>query len=420
MTRSTSAGHRTHTGGGRTATASAGAVSAALLDAVRLRLAESGSEPTITGVAAALRAQGRPYGDTEVLEIVRELRAEMVGAGPLDRLLSDPEVTDVLVNGPREVWVDRGHGLQRARDVKFTDEPSVRRLAQRLAHTAGRRLDDARPWTDARLPQGVRLHAVLPPVAVGCTLISLRVSRPRPFTLEELVASGSLTNWGAGLLQALVRARVAYLVSGGTGTGKTTLLAALLGLVPSSERLVVVEDSAELQPDHPHLVRLEGRPPNQEGAGGIDLRDLVRQALRMRPDRLVVGEVRGSEVLDLLAALNTGHEGGCGTVHANAASDVPARLEALAATAGLGRAALHSQLAAALDAVVHLVREPGGQRRVAEVCVLERGAEGLVTALPAVRFPAAGGQEPGPGWPRLAERCGGLRAPWSRSKGGAG
>jgi pilus assembly protein CpaF len=390
------------------------------VDRVRTRLATPPVRVDMQAILAALRAEGCMLDGRDLRAAAHQVRSELTGAGVLDRYLADPEVTDVLVNGPREVWVDRGHGLQRARDVKFTDEPSVRRLAQRLAHTAGRRLDDARPWTDARLPQGVRLHAVLPPVAVGCTLISLRVSRPRPFTLEELVASGSLTNWGAGLLQALVRARVAYLVSGGTGTGKTTLLAALLGLVPSSERLVVVEDSAELQPDHPHLVRLEGRPPNQEGAGGIDLRDLVRQALRMRPDRLVVGEVRGSEVLDLLAALNTGHEGGCGTVHANAASDVPARLEALAATAGLGRAALHSQLAAALDAVVHLVREPGGQRRVAEVCVLERGAEGLVTALPAVRFPAAGGQEPGPGWPRLAERCGGLRAPWSRSKGGAG
>ncbi|WP_084713196.1 TadA family conjugal transfer-associated ATPase [Streptacidiphilus rugosus] len=423
MTRSTSTARTTgvhrvhHPATGRPAGAGGGgAVSAALLDAVRLRLAEAGAEPTITDVAAALRAQGRPYGDTEVLEIVRELRAEMVGAGPLDRLLTDPEVSDVLVNGPRDVWVDRGHGLQRAREVRFADEAAVRRLAQRLAHTAGRRLDDARPWADARLPQGVRLHAVLPPVAVGCTLISLRVSRPRPFTLEELTAAGSLTAWGAALLHALVRARVAFLVSGGTGTGKTTLLAALLGLVPTHERLVVVEDSAELVPDHPHVVRLEGRPPNQEGAGGVALRELVRQALRMRPDRLVVGEVRGEEVLELLASLNTGHEGGCGTVHANTAADVPARLEALAATAGLGRDALHSQLGSALDAVVHLVRGPGGRRRVAEVCVLSRGGGGLVTAVPAVRFPPAGGQEPGPGWAHLAERCGGLRAPWGKAQ----
>ncbi|MEY9848257.1 TadA family conjugal transfer-associated ATPase [Streptacidiphilus sp. MAP5-3] len=409
-----------HTTGSRTATtASRTVASATLLDAVRLRLAEAGVAPTTAGVAAALRAQGRPYGDTEVLEIVRELRAEMVGAGPLEALLTDPQVTDVLVNGPREVWVDRGYGLQRAREVRFPDEAAVRRLAQRLAHTAGRRLDDARPWTDARLPQGVRLHAVLPPVAVGCTLISLRVSRARPFTLEELATAGSLTAWGAGLLRALVHNRLAFVISGGTGTGKTTLLAALLGLVPAQERLVVVEDSAELLPDHPHVVRLEGRPPNQEGAGGVGLRDLVRQALRMRPDRLVVGEVRGAEVLDLLAALNTGHEGGCGTVHANAAEDVPARLEALAATAGLGRDAVHSQLGSALDAVIHLVRGPGGQRRVAEVCVPSRSPEGWVTSVPAVSFPHAGPAQPGPGWDQLSERCGGLRAPWSDGgKGG--
>jgi pilus assembly protein CpaF len=350
--------------GGAQGRSERGGVRAALLDAVRLRLAEAGAEPSTTRVAAALRAQGRPYGDAEVLDMVRQLRSEMVGAGPLDPLLADPCVTDVLVNGPAEVWVDRGTGLERVPDVRFPDRQAVRRLAQRLATAAGRRLDDARPWADARLPDGTRLHAVLPPVAVGCTHISLRVSRPRPFTLTELVGAGTLTEPGAVLLRAMVRARISYLVSGGTGSGKTTLLAALLGLVGPTERLVVVEDSTELRPDHPHLVRLEARPPNQEGAGNVDLRDLVRQALRMRPDRLVVGEVRGGEVLDLLAALNTGHEGGCGTVHANTAADVPARLEALASATGLGRDALHSQLGAALDAVVHMTRERDGRRRI--------------------------------------------------------
>ncbi len=377
----------------------------ALVDAVRLRLAEAGAEPGTTEVAAALRAQGHPYGTTEVVELVRQLRSDMVGAGPLDPLLADPAVTDVLVNGPNEVWMDRGNGLERVPDIRFPDRQAVRRLAQRLATAAGRRLDDARPWTDARLPDGTRLHAVLPPVAVGCTCISLRVSRARPFTLPELVRAGSLSEQGAALLRAMVGARMSYLVSGGTGTGKTTLLATLLGLVGPAERLVVVEDSAELRPDHPHVVRLEGRPPNQEGAGLVDLRDLVRQALRMRPDRLVVGEVRGAEVVDLLAALNTGHEGGCGTVHANAAADVPARLEALASAAGLDRAALHSQLAAALDAVVHLVRDGAG-RRMAEVRLLRRGASGLVDTEPAAWFGADGRMRRGSGWARLAGRCG--------------
>ena len=210
----------------------------------------------------------------------------------------------------------------------------MRRLAQRLAGMAGRRLDDSAPFADLRLPDGSRCHAVLAPVSRPGTSISLRVPPARAFTLDELLDAGTLTPGGAELLQALVAARVAFLVSGGTGSGKTTLLAALLSLVDPAERLVLVEDASELRPDHPHVVALEGRPANVEGAGAIDLRTLVRQALRMRPDRLVVGEVRGAEVVDLLAALNTGHDGGCGTLHANSAVDVPARLEALALAAG--------------------------------------------------------------------------------------
>ena len=354
-----------------------------LLDAVRRRLAEAGAEPTPARVAAALRAQGRLLGDSAVLGVVEALRSEMVGTGPLEPLLAESEVTDVLVTRPDEVWVDRGRGLERT-DVRFRDETSVRRLAQRLATSAGRRLDDARPWVDARLPDGTRLHAVLPPVAVGSTCLSLRVVRHRAFRLDELVSAGTVPPGGERLLRAVLDARLSFLVSGGTGSGKTTLLSSLLGLVGPEERIVLAEDSAELRPDHPHVVRLEARPANQEGAGRVGLDDLVRQALRMRPDRLVVGEVRGSEVTELLAALNTGHEGGCGTLHANAAADVPARLEALGTTAGLDRAALHSQLAAALDVLVHLVRDRYGQRRIAEIHVLARDREGLVTTVPAV------------------------------------
>ncbi|WP_138900609.1 TadA family conjugal transfer-associated ATPase [Streptomyces albidochromogenes] len=380
-------------------------MSAGMLDAVRRRLAESGAEPTPARVAAALRAQGRLLGDTEVLGAAEELRCELVGTGTLEPLLADPSVTDVLVSAPDRVWVDRGGGLELT-PVSFADAAAVRRLAQRLAAAAGRRLDDARPWVDARLPDGTRMHAVLPPVAVGCTCLSLRVVRPKAFSPAELVAAGTVPPGGEAVLRALVEARLSYLVSGGTGTGKTTLLSTLLGLVGERERIVLAEDSAELRPDHPHVVRLESRPPNQEGAGQVTLRDLVRQALRMRPDRLVVGEVRGAEVTELLAALNTGHEGGCGTVHANAAADVPARLEALGAAAGLDRAALHSQLAAALGVVVHLARGPGGSRRVAEVHVLERDPAGLVVTVPALRWGArAFSYERG--WPRLRALLGG-------------
>ncbi|MCI0383692.1 TadA family conjugal transfer-associated ATPase [Streptomyces sp. CNQ085] len=374
-----------------------------MVDAVRLRLAEAGAEPTPARVAAALRAQGRLLGDSAVLGVVEALRSEMVGAGPLEPLLAEPEVTDVLVTAPDEVWVDRGGGVERTA-VRFPDVAAVRRLAQRLAISAGRRLDDARPWVDARLPDGTRLHAVLPPVAVGCTCLSLRVVRPRAFALPELTAAGTVPPGGESLLRAILDARLSFLVSGGTGSGKTTLLSSLLGLVGPKERIVLAEDSAELRPDHPHVVRLETRPANQEGAGRVTLRDLVRQALRMRPDRLVVGEVRGAEVTDLLAALNTGHEGGCGTVHANAAADVPARLEALGTTAGLDRTALHSQLAAALSVVVHLVRDRRGRRRIAEIHVLEQDRYGLVVTVPAaVRGPEGFVRERG--WPSLERLC---------------
>jgi pilus assembly protein CpaF len=382
-------------------------MTAGLLEAVRQRLAESGTEPTPAGVAAALRAQGRLLGDAEVLGAAAELRCELVGTGLLEPLLADPAVTDVLVSAPDKVWVDRGAGLEPT-GVVFPDAAAVRRLAQRLAAVAGRRLDDARPWVDARLPDGTRMHAVLPPVAVGSTCLSLRVVRPRAFSVGELVAAGTVPPGGDRVLRALVGARVSYLISGGTGSGKTTLLSTLLGLVGERERIVLAEDSAELRPDHPHVVRLEARPPNQEGAGRVTLRDLVRQALRMRPDRLVVGEVRGAEVTELLAALNTGHEGGCGTVHANTASDVPARLEALGTAAGLDRAALHSQLAAGLSVVVHLARDRGGRRRLAEVHVLERDRQGLVVTAPALRWGADGFLYER-GWERLRSLIGGAR-----------
>ncbi|WP_283139769.1 TadA family conjugal transfer-associated ATPase [Rhizohabitans arisaemae] len=374
-----------------------------LVDAVRVRLARTGAEPTAGEIATALRAEQAVLGDAEILTVTRALRADLAGVGPLEALLADPSVTDVLVNGPGEVWVDDGAGLRRT-DVRFRDESAVRRLAQRLAASAGRRLDDACPYVDARLAGGVRLHAVIPPITPEGTCVSLRLPPRRTFTLEDL----AVPPVGARMLRAMLHGRLAFLVTGGTGTGKTTLLSSLLSLVSPAERLVLVEDSAELRPDHPHVVRLGSRPPNVEGAGGIGLRELVRQALRMRPDRLVVGEVRGEEVVVLLSAMNTGHEGGCGTLHANAASDVPARLEALGCAAGLTREALHSQLAAALDVVIHLVRAPGGgARRLSEISLLVRGSDGLVAVAPALTFHPDGRIDRGAGFDRLQARVGG-------------
>jgi len=293
---------------------------------------------------------------------------ELPGAGPLTPLLVDPDVTDVLVNGV-DVWIDRGTGLERS-PVTFATASDVRRLAQRLAAACGRRLDEGSPYVDARLPDGTRLHAVLPPVATDGPYVSLRTFRHRAYGLEDLVGSGTLTGTGAELLAAIVAARLSYLVTGGTGSGKTTLLASMLGEVPPHERIVVVEDAAELRPDHPHVVGLQARKANVEGSGAVGLRDLLRQALRMRPDRLVVGECRGAEVVDLLGALNTGHEGGAGTLHANTAADVPARLEALGLLSGVPRAAVHAQIAAALQVVVHMRRSASG--RVLDEIVLLR------------------------------------------------
>jgi len=362
-------------------------VSESLIDRVRERLVAESVPLRPSVVAAAIRAEsGGLLGDTEVLGHLRILETELTGAGVLEPLLRAEGTTDVLVTGPRDVWVDDGSGLRRS-EITFTDEAAVRRLAQRLAAAAGRRLDDAQPWVDGQLTAAVggrlavRLHAVLPPVAAGGTCLSLRVLRPATQDLAALTAAGAIAPEAGQLLNDIIDARLAFLISGGTGAGKTTLLAAALGAVDGGERILCVEDAPELAPQHPHLVRLVARSANVEGAGEITLRQLVRQALRMRPDRIVVGEVRGGEVVDLLAALNTGHDGGAGTVHANSPAEVPARLEALAVLGGLDRAALHSQLAAAVQVLIHVSRGPEG-RRLSQIALLHRDESGQVAVLP--------------------------------------
>ncbi|MFT4298766.1 MAG: TadA family conjugal transfer-associated ATPase [Aeromicrobium sp.] len=385
------------------------AVASDLVDRVRRRLAAEAAAPTADNVARVMRAEPGVFGPETVLAVVDQVRRDTAGAGPLEPLLVEPGVTDVLVNGTRGVYVDRGQGLEPV-PVGFGGDDEVRRLAQRLASLAGRRLDDASPWVDARLPDGTRLHAVLAPIAHPGTVISLRVPSRRSFSLDDLIAAGALGPDGAEVLRGLLASRAAFVISGGTGTGKTTLLSALLAEVPVDERLVVVEDAAELRPDHAHVVALESRPANVEGRGEVTLRDLVRQALRMRPDRLVVGEVRGAEVVDLLAALNTGHEGGCGTIHANSAADVPARFEALALSAGLPREAVHAQLAAGLDAVIHLGRGPDGRRAVDHLGVLRVGPSGVVECVPAVTFDGLRGVRSGPGHEVLRAVLGRRRA----------
>jgi pilus assembly protein CpaF len=359
-----------------------------LLERVHHRLASHGP-PDSASVAAAVRAEaGALTTDHHLLQLVRLVENELIGAGPLAELLAEATVTDVVVNGPDDVRVDRGNGWE-ATGIRFADDAAVQRLARRLAATADRRLDEAQPFVDVQIAgpmaahrAAVRLHAVLPPIASTGTSLSLRVLRPAADDMGSLDARGLFPPLVRDVLTSVVSASLAFLVSGGTGSGKTTLLAALLGLVDPADRIVTVEDAAELRPSHPHVVRLLTRGGNIEGAGQVSLTDLTRQALRMRPDRLVVGEVRGGEIADLLLALNTGHRGGAATVHANSADAVPARLVALASLAGIGERALHTQLGPAVQVLIHL-RRAGGRRVVEEIAVLAPGPDGRVRVTPA-------------------------------------
>lgn len=301
--------------------------------------------------------------------------------GVLTPYLQHPGITDLFITATGELWSDGGpRGLHRI-DEWRADEPEVRRLAIQLIARGGRHIDEATPFVDVRLRQGVRVHAVLPPVSTGGTLLSIRIPSREVLTLPDLLAAGSLDPPQLAFLTRAVRARTNLLVTGAGGAGKTTLLAAILAHAPPDERIVVIEDVAELRIPHPHVVGLQARQPNLEGAGGVDLRRLVREALRMRPDRLVLGECRGEEVRDVLGALNTGHDGGAGTLHANSLLDVPARLEALGALAGLSERALARQAVSAIGLVVHVERR-GTQRRVAGFARPVTGADGRLGVRP--------------------------------------
>ena len=324
------------------------------------------SEPFVVRprVPNAVRAPGTP-GDAAAAVVapapVRRHLPDHPALEPLLPYLADPEVTDVFINGVDGLFIDRGQGAERVIGWRTDD---VRRLAVELIGLGDRHLDDLTPLVDVRWEHGARVHAVLPPVACEGTVISIRLPSAHRLSLDDLGRCGMFDASVGARLERLVAERANVLVTGATGAGKTTLLGSMLGLVPASERIVTIEDVAELRIDHPHHVRLEARQANLEGAGGIGLARLVREALRMRPDRLVVGECRGEEVRELLTALNTGHDGGAGTVHAGGVPDVPARLEALGALAGMDAVALARQVASAIGAVVHVGRDAQGVRRV--------------------------------------------------------
>lgn len=344
-----------------------------VVDQIQLQLAAvPAGEVTPALVAKLVRAEAGALSDEDVWKILRRIRHDSQGVGELESVLALPGVTDVLVNGPDSVWFDRGQGLERAQ-VSFVNDQAVRQLATRLAVACGRRLDDAQPFADGRLTRddgsSIRVHAMLSPPSDSGTCLSLRVLRQAATTLDDLVRMGSVPEEIAEVLRRAVVAKKSFLVVGGTGSGKTTLLSALLGEVPAGERVLCIEDTAELKPTHPHVVNVVARTRNVEGAGSISMADLLKQALRMRPDRIVLGEIRGGEVVDLLAALNTGHDGGAGTVHANSLQEIPARMEALALLGGLDRQALHAQLGAALHFAIAMARAPEG-RALTELGVL--------------------------------------------------
>ena len=381
-----------------------------LLELVREDLVRSPGAVDVPRIVRVLGRQGRVLGAAATLELTARIRDHVDGLGPLQSLVA-PDVTDLLVNDDGSVWVDGAEGLHRT--AVRLGPAQARDLAVRLATVGGRRLDDAMPWADAHLPSGIRFHAVLPPLSPGGAILSLRLPSAHRLDLADLEELGALVPEAREALRAIIAARVPFLITGGTGTGKSTLLAAMLGQAPAGERIVVVEDVLELAVEHPHVVHLQARHANSEGAGAVDLTALVRQSLRMRPDRIVLGECRGGEIRELLQALNTGHDGGCGTVHANTAADVPARLEALGALGGLDRAALASQVASALEVVIHLGRRDG-RRALEEVAVLRRGSDGLLETATALRV-QEGRLEEGPAAESLARRLAGSPSPLTRT-----
>jgi pilus assembly protein CpaF len=327
-------------------------------------------------VTALLSEEHIPLTEAQRTALEQEVLNETFGLGPIEPLLHDPDVSDILVNTHRQVFVER-FGLLEVTDARFDDNEHLMRIIDRIVSKVGRRIDESSPMVDARLPDGSRVNAIIPPLALDGPILSIRRFGVRTLTLDDLIELGSISPSMAELLQGSIKARLNILIAGGTGSGKTTLLNGLSAYIPAEERIVTIEDAAELQMLQPHVVRLETRPPNIEGAGQITQRDLVRNALRMRPDRIVVGEVRGNEVLDMLQAMNTGHDGSLTTVHANNARDALHRLETLMLLTGvnLPSAAMREQISAALDVIIHVTRMSDGTRRVvgvAEIVGMER------------------------------------------------
>jgi pilus assembly protein CpaF len=352
-----------------------------LLEQIRAACIEDKVEPNADSISQIVRSLYPATSHADLVELVEEVLSSINGLGPLEELLFLPNLTDILVNRFDDVWIDRGYGLERTQ-VKFSSESAAQEFAKRIATRGHRRLDEAQPFVDIQTDTGLRFHAMLPPISSSGVAISIRTPLRISLTLEDMVAAGNLESETYQALCELIHEQKSFVVSGGTGSGKTTLLAAMMNKVRTTERIVVIEDSAELLISHPHVVRIQARLANSEGAGGITMTDLVRQSLRMRPDRIVVGEVRGKELSDLLLALNTGHKGSATTIHADDAASVPTRIEALGLLAGLPREAIHAQMHSAFDAVIQMKNSRDGKRGVAEIAEFTRSPNGSVTTQP--------------------------------------
>ena len=331
-------------------------------------------------VEGLLEVEATPLNRQEREQIVMEIFHETFGLGPLEPLMRDPTVSDILVNGARRVYVERRGRLERT-DVVFRDDAHLLQIIERIVSRVGRRVDESSPMVDARLPDGSRVNAIIAPLALDGPLLSIRRFAVDPYTMPDLLRFGTFTPALSEIITAAVRARLNILIAGGTGTGKTTLLNVLSNAIPNGERIVTIEDSAELQLQQEHVARLETRPPNLEGSGAVTQRDLMRNALRMRPDRIVVGEVRGPEVLDMLQAMNTGHDGSISTVHANSARDAVARLETMVLLSGIAPPvrAIREYIASALDIVIHLARLSDGTRKVLRLTEITGLEEDVIT-----------------------------------------
>lgn len=315
-----------------------------------------------------INEEAAPLSVIQRRHVVRQIEDEVMGLGPLEPLLADPSVSDILVNGPNNIYVERSGKLQRTA-VRFKDDAHLLNIIDRIVSKVGRRIDESTPMVDARLKDGSRVNAIIPPLAIDGPVLSIRRFRKDALNIDDLVRYGSLNPALVGLLRAIVMARLNVMISGGTGSGKTTLLNAMSAFIPERERIVTIEDSAELQLQQPHVVRLETRQVNVEGRGQITQRDLVRNSLRMRPDRIVVGEVRGAEALDMLQAMNTGHDGSLTTIHANSSRDALSRVETMVAMTGITfpLSALRNQIASAIDVIIHMERQEDGCRRIISV-----------------------------------------------------